>query len=154
MDKEEKTEWRKNEFFISTEKSRIDSAFVHDFLRLSYWAQNISIEIVRRAIENSLCFGVFAGTKQIGFARVISDYATFAYLCDVFIIEKYRGRGLSKWLIKAIVSHPQLQDLRRWMLATRDAHGLYRQFGFTELANPMIFMERHTPNVYQTDLID
>lgn len=124
--------------------------FVHEFLRRSYWAQNIPSETVRRSIENSLCFGLFKAEKQIGFARVVTDYATFAYLCDVFVIEEFRGRGMSKWLMETILAHPELQNLRRWLLATKDAHGLYGQFGFTALDAPEVFMERHAPDVYLT----
>ena len=142
------TEWRQSEFTISTERTRIDFAVVHDFLSRSYWARNIPFEVVRRSIENSLCFGLFEAEKQIGFARVVTDCATFAYLCDVFVVEKYRGRGLSKWLMETILAHPELQGLRRWLLATADAHGLYGQFGFAALDSPAIFMERRTPDVY------
>jgi len=99
-------------------------------------------------MENSICFGIFMGTRQIGFARAITDAATFAYIADVFVIEEFRGRGLSKWLMECIVSHPALQGLRRWALATRDAHGLYAQFGFTPLQKPEVWMERHNPGVY------
>ncbi len=141
-------EWRRDEYTISTAKARIDFAFVHDFLSRSYWANNIPFETVRRSIENSLCFGLYEAEEQIGFARVITDSATFAYLCDVFVIETHRGRGLSKWLMETIHAHPNLQNLRRWMLATKDAHGLYRQFGFTPLDAPAIFMQRHAPDVY------
>lgn len=142
------TERQQGEYTISTERARLDSAFVHDFLSRSYWAQNIPSETVRRSIENSLCFGLFEAEKQIGFARVVTDYATFAYLCDVFVIENKRGRGLSKWLMETILAHPELQNLRRWMLATKDAHGLYCQFGFTALDAPEVFMQRHQPDVY------
>lgn len=142
------TEWRNGEYIISTERARIDTKAVHNFLSRSYWAQNISVEIVRRSIENSLCFGLYEVEKQIGFARVVTDYATFAYLCDVFVIEEYRGRGLSKWLMETVLAHPELQNLRRWLLATRDAHGLYQQFGFTALDAPSVFMQRHAPDVY------
>jgi GNAT superfamily N-acetyltransferase len=142
------TEWRRDEYTISTEQTRIDYDVVYDFLRASYWAQNIPFEVVRRSIENSLCFGLYEAKKQIGFARVITDSATFAYLCDVFVIEEYRGRGLSKWLMETISAHPKLQNLRRWMLATRDAHMLYSQFGFTPLDAPSVFMQRHAPEVY------
>ena len=142
------TEWRQGEYAISTDAARIDLAIVHGFLRSSYWAQNIPFEIVRRSIENSLCFGLYEADKQIGFARVVTDRATFAYLCDVFLIEDYRGRGLAKWLMETILAHPELQGLRRWLLATADAHGLYGQFGFAALDSPAIFMERRTPDVY------
>lgn len=142
------TEWRQGEFTISTERTRIDTKAVHNFLNRSYWAQNISVEIVRRSIENSLCFGLYHAKGQIGFARVITDYATFAYLCDVFVTEEYRRRGLSKWLMETVLAHPELQNLRRWLLATKDAHGLYKQFGFVALDAPSIFMQRHAPDVY------
>lgn len=141
-------EWRRDEFTISTERERINFAFVHEFLSRSYWANNIPFEVVRRSIENSLCFGIYEAEKQVGFARVVTDRATFAYLCDVFVIEEYRGRGLSKWLMETTLAHPEAQNLRRWMLATRDAHGLYGQFGFTALDAPEIFMQRHAPDVY------
>lgn len=144
----EQTEWKRNGFSISTERARIDLAFVHGFLSRSYWANNIPFEVVRRSLENSLCFGLYEAEKQIGFARVVTDSATFAYLCDVFVIEEYRGRGLSKWLMETISLHPELQNLRRWMLATKDAHGLYSQFSFTPLDAPEVFMQRHAPDVY------
>ena len=120
---------------------------VHGYLTRSYWAGGIPLATVQRSLEHALCFGVFRGSEQVGFARVISDRATFAYLADVFILEGHRGRGLSKRLMTAILRHPDLQGLRRWMLGTRDAHGLYEQFGFTRLANPARFMERHDPEV-------
>lgn len=143
-----KNEWKLDEYVISTEREKIDLTVVHKFLRESYWAKNIPLETVRRSIENSLCFSLFESQKQIGFARIVSDYATFAYLADVFVIEEFRGQGLSKWLMETIVAHPQLQNLRRWLLATRDAHGLYAQFGFTALDAPEVFMQRHDPTVY------
>jgi GNAT superfamily N-acetyltransferase len=133
---------------IDTDKGRLDFDVIHGFLSTSYWSPNIPRDIVRRAIENSLCFGVYIGDRQVGFARVITDFATFAYLADVFVLEDYRGRGLAKRLIDVIVGHPQLQGLRRWMLATRDAHRLYARYGFTTLATPEKFMERRTPNAY------
>lgn len=140
--------WRRGEYVISTDPSLLDVGVVHGFLSSSYWAEGIPAEVVRRSIEHSLCFGVHQGEAQVGFARVVTDRATFTYLCDVFVAEGHRGRGLGKWLIEAIVAHPDLQGLRRWLLATRDAHGLYRQFGFDGLARPEIFMERHDPKVY------
>ena len=127
---------------IDTDKRRLDFNVIHGFLSTSYWSPNIARETVRRAIENSLCFGVYLGNQQVGFARVITDGATFAYLADVFVLEDYRGRGLSKRLMDAIVNHPHLQGLRRWMLSTRDAHRLYAQYGFTSLATPEKVMER------------
>ena len=114
----------------------------------SYWAENIPLEVVQRSIDGSLCFGVYQNDKQIGLARVITDEATFAYLCDVFINEVYRGRGLSKWLMETILSYPGLQGLRRFMLATKDAHGLYEQFGFVPLTLPERWMHIHQPDVY------
>jgi GNAT superfamily N-acetyltransferase len=142
-------EWTKDEFIITTDKQRIDIAYVHSFLSQSYWAKNIPIEVVRRSIEGSLCFAVLHLNDQIGFARVITDEATFAYLADVFIDKDRRGKGLSKWLMEVILSYPGLQGLRRFALATRDAHGLYQQFGFEPLSKPENWMQRHRPNVYQ-----
>ncbi len=142
-------ELHKGNFCISTDKTRLERETIHDFLRQSYWAQNIPREIVEKSIANSLCFGLYYGDKQIGFARVISDYATFAYLSDVFILESYRNQGLSKWLIEAIINHPDLQQLRRWLLATWDAQELYKQFGFRPLRHPEHFMEIHNPTIYE-----
>ena len=136
-------EWRKANFVISTDRSRLNVEFIHSFLSTqAYWAIGRSPEVVHRAIENSLSFGVFEGSKQIGFARVVTDYATFAWLADVFIIDEYRGHGLAIWLIEVITSHPNLRGFRRLILATRDAHDLYRRFGFNELANPQRYMEK------------
>ena len=142
-------EYRRDNFSISTDKSKLDLNAIHGFLKGSYWAENIPLPVVQMSIENSLCFGVYEFDKQIGFARVISDYATFAYLADVFILEKYRGKGLAKWLIECILEHPALQNLRRWILATKDAHGLYREFGFTNLEKPDMFMEISNLNIYK-----
>ena len=122
---------------------------IHSFLTNSYWAEGISREIIRRSIEGSLCFGVFENDRQVGFARMITDKATFAYLADVFIIKEYRGLGLSKWLMEVIMSHPGLQGLRRMMLATKDAHELYKKFGFTSLTNADRWMQIHNPDVYK-----
>jgi N-acetylglutamate synthase-like GNAT family acetyltransferase len=123
---------------------------IHDFISSSYWAIGIPLETLKTAIENSLCFGVFTNEgAQVGFARVITDTATFAYLADIFILEAHRGKGLSKWLMTVIMSHPHLQNLRRISLATRDAHELYKQFGFQALANPQTFMEVWRPDVYK-----
>src|SRR5579862_6085122 len=135
---------------ISTDAARLDLRVVHDFLATqSYWAEGVPREIVARSIANALCFGVYEGTKQIGFARVISDYATFAYLADVFIIKEYRGRGLSKALMDTIIAHPHLQGLRRFTLGTADAHGLYRKYGFTDAPHPERQMERADPDIYR-----
>lgn len=141
----------KDDFIISTEKSKINVDYVHDFLRKSYWAEGIPKDVVERSINGSLCFGIYHREKQVGFARVITDEATFAYLCDVFVDEDHRGKGLSKWLMKTIVDYPTLQGLRRFMLATRDAHGLYRQFGFAPLTFTDRWMHIHKPNAYKND---
>ena len=139
----------KDEFTISTDRSRLDVAAIHRFLvEDSYWARERTSEQTKTAIENSICFGLFHGDKQIGFARVVSDKATFADLGDVFVIDEYRGQGLSKWLMQVIVDHPELQGLRRWVLATKDAHGLYEQFDFAALRFPERWMEKTAPNAY------
>jgi GNAT superfamily N-acetyltransferase len=130
----------KNEFIISTDKSRLDMEYIHQFLSNSYWSPGVPIETVKRAINGSLCFGVYDKDRQIGYARMITDQATFAYLADVFIDENCRGKGLGKWLINMILAHPDLQGLRRIMLATKDAHKLYEQLGFTALPEPGRYM--------------
>ena len=134
---------------ISTDRQRIDISAVHAFLAQSYWSPAIPREIVERAIANSLCFGVYLGAQQAGFARVVTDKATFAYLADVFILTPHRGKGLSKWLMEFIMGHEELQGLRRFLLATKDAHGLYAQFGFEALADPSRIMENLKPDVYR-----
>jgi GNAT superfamily N-acetyltransferase len=139
----------REEFQINTDKTRLDLDVIHTFLaEESYWAQTRTLEQTRTAIGNSICFGVYDGERQVGFARVVSDCTTFAYIGDVFIIDEYRGRGLSKWLMETIVSHPDLQNLRRWVLATRDAHGLYKQFEFDQLRHPNRWMEKTAPDAY------
>ena len=140
--------WTKGEFEISTDPDRIDLPAVHEFLTNSYWARGIPPETVQHSIENSICFGIYKGDCQVGFARVVTDRATFAYLADVFVLPDYRGRGLSKWMMECILAHPDLQGLRRWMLATKDAHGLYCQFGFTTIKSSERWMEIHDPDVY------
>lgn len=142
------TEWRRGDLTISTDGRRLDRAAVHEFLRGSYWAGNIPRDVVDRAIEGSLCFGVYEGSRQVGFARVVSDRATFAYLADVFVLESHRGRGLAAWLMETIRSHPALQGLRRWMLVTKDAHRLYRRCGFEPLAHPERIMEIVDTDIY------
>lgn len=138
-----------NEYFISTDRRKLDLAMIHHYLSTeSYWSPGIPFETVQRASEHSLCFGVYHGDRQIGYARIISDYTTIAYLADVFILAEYRGNGLSKWLIKTIQSHPDLQGLRRWILLTKDAHGLYKQSGWSEIAQPELWMEIHQKDVY------
>lgn len=142
-------EWTKDDFIITTDKSLIDVNYVHWFLTSSYWAEGIPIETVQRSIDGSLCFSVVYLNHQIGFARVITDEATFAYLADVFIDQNFRGKGLSKWLMEVIMSYPGLQGLRRFMLATRDAHGLYLQFGFQSLDYVDRWMHIRNPDVYK-----
>ncbi len=142
-------EVRRDDYLISTDRELLDVAAIQRFLTEdSYWARERTIEQTETAIANSICFGVYADGRQIGFARVVSDNATFAYVGDVYIIDDYRGRGLSKWLMEVIVAHPDLQGLRRWVLATRDAHGLYEKFGFHQLVHPDRWMERPAPNAY------
>jgi GNAT superfamily N-acetyltransferase len=145
-------EARKDEYFISTDSSLLNIDIIHNYLsRESYWAQNIPRQVVEKSISNSLCFGLYHLDKQIGFARLVTDKATFAYLADVFILDEYRKKGLSKWLMETIQAHPDLQGLRRWMLGTKDAHGLYEQFGWTVLDEDTRkrFMQRHNKNIYQ-----
>lgn len=139
-------DYQRGEFTISSDKSRLDIEVIHRFLDTSYWAAGRSPETIRRSIENSLTFGVYKGDQLVGFARVITDYATFAWIADVFILESFQGQGLGKWLIEVIITHPELQGFRRWVLATKDAHELYRRFGFNELKKPERWMERHDPN--------
>jgi GNAT superfamily N-acetyltransferase len=139
----------KKGFIISTDAGLLDFGVIHNYLdKHSYWAQGITTEKLHKAIANSLCFGIYEGKKQAGFARVVTDRATFAYLCDVFVLPEYRKLGLSKWLMQTIRSHADLQGMRRWSLATADAHGLYGQFGFTPLSRTENWMEIFTP--YQT----
>ncbi len=135
-------ELRRGGYSISTDPARLDLDVIHGYLSRSYWAAGRSRELIARALQHSLCFGLHHEGGQVGLARVVSDYATFAWLCDVFVLEEHQGRGLGKWLIGAVVAHPRLQGLRRMMLATRDAHGLYRQHGFTALDEPERWMER------------
>ena len=137
-------------FRISSENEDMDLEAIHKFLSESYWAKGIPKRTLKKAMENSLCFGVFDSVgAQIGFAKVVTDSATFAYLADVYILDKHRGQGLSKWLMAEVLSHNELQGLRRIILATLDAHGLYEQYGFKPLAKPEIFMEAWNPNVYK-----
>ena|ERR1700722_3663562 len=136
----------KKGYNISTDKDLLNFAAIYLYLsEESYWAAGIPADRLKNAINNSMCFGVYKDTAQAGFARVVTDKASFAYICDVFILPGYRGIGLSKWLIQAIVEHPELQGLRRWSLATADAHGLYGQFGFTPLSKPENWMEKFKP---------
>ena len=134
-------ETRREGFTISTDPARLDIDAVCDFLTRAYWANTRPRERTERAIQNSLVFGVYEGERQIGLARVVTDYSIFAYLCDVFIHEDYRAHGLGKWLIQTILDHPDLRDMRRWVLVTNDAHGLYKQFGFTSIEDPEHWMQ-------------
>ncbi|MDO6507986.1 GNAT family N-acetyltransferase [Colwellia sp. 4_MG-2023] len=135
---------------ISSETSDMDISVIHGYIARSYWAENIPLNTMEMAINNSLCFGVFTDSgNQVAFARMITDTATFAYLADVFVLEEHRGKGISKWIMKNIIEHPKLQGIRRMALATSDAHGLYEQFGFKALSSPKSFMELHHPEVYK-----
>jgi GNAT superfamily N-acetyltransferase len=145
----ESLSWIRNGYEITTDRERMDVNAVHRFLsEESYWARNIPRDVVERSMRGSICFAIVRDVELAGFARVTSDRATVAYLGDVFVLPAHRGKGLSKWLMECIGSHPELQGLRRWMLATSDAHGLYVQFGFTPLKAPERWMEKHDPDVY------
>ncbi|MGZ3757767.1 MAG: GNAT family N-acetyltransferase [Mucilaginibacter sp.] len=138
----------KKGYQISLDKNKLNFEIIYRYLSEdSYWAKGITAERLKKAIENSVCFGVYHNDEQAGFARVVTDGATFAYICDVFILPQFRGNGLSKWLIQTIVNHPDFQGLRRWSLATADAHGLYQQFGFTTISKPDRWMEIFTPYI-------
>ena len=143
-------ESRRGKFLISTDRARLDLDVIHGFLTNCYWAKGIPRETVARSIEHALCFGAYDGSgAQVGFARVISDFATIAYIGDVFVLDTHRRHGLGKWLMECITQHPALQGLRRWILTTRDAHGLYSQVGFTPVKFPERYMESHDPHVYE-----
>jgi GNAT superfamily N-acetyltransferase len=143
---------RKGDLLISTDPRRLDVSLIHDFLaNRSYWAIGRPLDVVRRALDNSLCFGLYEREKQIGLVRVVTDRATFAWLCDVFVLETHRGRGLGKWLMECVMNYPALQGLRRVLLGTQDAHGLYAQYGFTPLANTDRFMEVFRPSACGTE---
>jgi GNAT superfamily N-acetyltransferase len=145
-------EWVKDGFKISTDKNLLNVTAMHAYLsKESYWAKNISEARIKRACENSLCFGVYNDAKQIGLARVITDYAVHAHISDVYILPAYHSKGLGKWLMACIMQHPDLQQLRRWSLGTKDAHGLYRQFGFTELSKPGNGMEFRNLKVFNEE---
>jgi GNAT superfamily N-acetyltransferase len=157
-------EHRRGEFLISTDPARLDLDLIHNFLTNCYWAKGIPKQTVARSIEHSLCFGIYdesdkdssvatkPGSAQVGFARVISDFSTMAYIGDVFVLESHRGRGLGRWMMECIMQHPALQGLRRWILATRDAHELYAKVGFTPLKAPERYMELHDPAVYEKEM--
>lgn len=142
-----------DEYSVTTDKNKLDLPLIHGFLSTqAYWCLNIPFATVKRSIEHSFCFGVYQGDKQVGFARVITDFATIAYLGDVFILPEHRGRGLSKRLVAEIMAHPDLQGMRRWILLTGDAHELYRQYGWKPIANPTLYMEVANPDVYKTSV--
>ena len=157
-------ESRRGQFLLSTDPRRLDLDAIHEFLTNSYWAKGIPRERLERSIEHSLCFGIYdegrarlppppreagSGPPQVGFARVVSDFATVAYVGDVFVLDGYRARGLGTWMMESIVHHPQLQGLRRWILVTRDAHGLYAKFGFRPVKAPENYMEWHRADIYR-----
>jgi GNAT superfamily N-acetyltransferase len=141
-------EQRHRNILVSTDQARLDIETIHGFLTGAYWAQGVPREVVERSIRHSICFGAFDGDRQVGFARVITDRATFAYVADVFVLPSHRGQNIGKHLMACINSHPELQNLRLWALFTRDAHGLYRQYGFREARYPDRLMERRTPHPY------
>lgn len=143
--------WERGDYLISTDRSRLDVELIHDFLsQTSYWATGRTRDVVQRSIENSLPFGIYKGSDQIGFARIVTDYATFAWVADVFVLPEHRGQGLSKWLMEVILSHPELQGFRRWDLATKDAHSLYARFGFIALHRPERWLERPDPSMQES----
>ncbi len=141
--------FQRGEYSISTDPTRLDVEAIHSYLARAYWCEGIPRRTLERAIANSLCFGLFQGKDQVGLARVITDSATYAYLCDVYVLEDHRGKGLGKWLMECVLAHPACPGLRRFSLATRDAHGLYRQFGFRELSKPESMMEILRPDIYR-----
>jgi len=143
-------EWTRSGFVVTCDPHRLDRKVVADFLAGSYWAKGIPAETVSRSIDGSICFSLLEGRRQVGFARVVSDRATIAYLGDVFVLPEFRGRGLGKWLVECVMSHPELRGLRRWILVTRDAHGLYEQLGFKPLGRPEGYMELHNPDAYRS----
>jgi len=143
--------WERDGYVISTDRSRLNIDLIHDFLsKTSYWAIDRARDVVQRSIDNSFSFGVYKGTDQVGFARVVTDYATFAWIADVFVLPEHRGHGLSKWLMDVMLSHAQLQGFRRWVLATKDAHALYERYGFIPLHRPERWMERPDPNMRES----
>lgn len=141
----------KKQYTISTDPALLNIEIIHDYISTqSYWGMGRSLAVVKKSIENSLPFGIYINNEMIGFARVLTDYATFAWVADVFILKEHRGKGLSKWLMETILVHPELQGFRRWVLATKDAHELYRKFGFQELNKPERWMERPDPNMKES----
>jgi GNAT superfamily N-acetyltransferase len=141
-----------SEILITSDQSKFDFDAIHDFLSNIYWSRDIPKATLKKAAENSLCFGAFWNGSQVGFARVVTDKATFAFLADVYVLESHRGRGIARELMNAVFSHPELQGIRRFLLSTRDAHGLYEKYGFAPLAAPERFMEIHKANMYSKPL--
>lgn len=139
-------EWHRDGFTISTDRERLDLDVVAGLLATTYWAAGRSRETIARSLEHSVCFGLYEGDRQVGFARVVSDQATFAWLCDVVVEEGFQGRGLGKWLVSVVMSHPDLRGLRRWILATQDAHKLYEAYGWRTLSSPERWMEKYSPD--------
>lgn len=143
--------WQRGEYEISTDRVRLNLDLIHHYLaNETYWATGRSREVVERSIENSFPFGIYKGAEQVGFGRVVTDYATFAWIADVFVLPAHRGHGLSKWMMEVMIEHPRLQGFRRWVLATKDAHGLYERFGFIKLHKPERWMERPDPNMKES----
>jgi GNAT superfamily N-acetyltransferase len=143
--------WHRGEYSISTDRARLDLGLIHNYLSTeTYWATGRSREVVERSIENSLAFGIYKAGEQVGFARIVTDYATFGWVADVFVLPEHRGQGLSKWLMEVILAHPRLQGFRRWVLATKDAHGVYERFGFIPLHRPERWMERPGDNMKES----
>jgi GNAT superfamily N-acetyltransferase len=143
--------WERGDYLISTDRSRLNVALIHRFLsETSYWAQGRTRDVVQRSIDNSLPFGIYKENALVGFARIVTDYATFAWVADLFVLPEHRGLGLSKWLMEVILSHPELQGFRRWVLATKDAHSLYERFGFFALHRPERWLERPDPSMQES----
>ncbi len=142
-------EWTREHFTVSTDPKRLDLDVIHGYLVRAYWCEGIPRSVVQRSIACSLCFGIYDGASQVGFSRVITDFSTYAYLADVFVLESHRGQGLSKWMMECILAHPELQNLRRWSLVTRDAHGLYEPFGFHTPPKPELYMEMVDREIYK-----
>lgn len=143
--------WQRGEYTISTDNELLDVRVIHDFVsNQSYWGQGRKLEVVQRALDHSLNFGIYKDKQQIGFGRVVTDYATFAWIADVFVLSDFRGQGLSKWMMEVMLGHPQLQGFRRWVLATKDAHNLYSRFGFIPLHRPERWMERPDPTMQES----
>ena len=141
-------QWKNDNYLISTDKALLDFELIYQFISTSYWAKGIPKDTLEKALDGSLCFGLYDDCKQIGLSRMSTDNATFAYLADVFVLEEYRGKGLSKWMVECVLAHPSLQGLRRIMLATADAHGLYEKYGFTAINMPEMLMQIHRPDAY------